>query len=81
MEFWSRSSMIKSVKDGEQEVEGSPNSNWFTTWEIFPIYRAWFTNLLLSLEKKSLNFRDKIFSFLSRINLPRNKGFRNREIY
>ena len=46
--------MIKSAKDGEEEAESSHSSNFFTTWEIFPIYRAWFTNLILILGIKSL---------------------------
>ena len=36
----------------------------FTSWGIFPIYRACFTNLLLILGIKFLNFEDKIsFSY------------------
>ena len=52
----------KSGKDGEKEAESSPSWNLLTTWEILPIYRAWFTNLLLILSIKSLNFRDKTSS-------------------
>ena len=51
----------KSGKD-EKEAESSPSWNLLTTWEILPIYRAWFTNLLLILSIKSLNFRDKTSS-------------------
>ena len=43
--------MIKSAQDGEEEVESS--YNWdclpFTSWVIFPIYRALFPNLRLIL--------------------------------
>ena len=53
--------------------------NCLASREISPIYRAWFVNLPLILGIKSLNFRDKICSSLSRINLPRNKGFGNKE--
>ena len=72
--------MIKSAKDGEGEVESSPN--WkkkieITSREIFPIYRTWFLNLSLILGIKSLNFRDRICSSLPRINLPRKKVFGN----
>ena len=50
-----RSPMIKSAKDREEDAESSPNSIFFfTTWEVLPIYRAWFTNLLLILGIKSL---------------------------
>ena len=40
----------------------------FTSWGIFPIYKAWFTNLPLILGIESLNFRDKIsFSYMGLI--------------
>ena len=75
------SPMIKSTKDGEEKAERFCTVlNTLTSWEIFPIYRAWFVNLPLILGIKSLNFRDKISSFLLRINLMRNKGFGNWEI-
>ena len=48
-----------------------------TSWEISPIYKAWFANLPLILGIKSLNFRDKICSSLSRIDIPKTKGFGN----
>ena len=47
--------------------------NSITSGEIFMIYRVWFVNLPLILGIKSLNFKDKIFSSLSRINLQINK--------
>ena len=73
------SSMIKLAKEGEDEAESFfHNSNAFTSWEIFPIYRAWLVNLPLILGTKSLNFRDKISSFILKINLSRNKGFGNK---
>ena len=73
--------MIKSTKDGEEKEESFCTvSNALTSWEIFPIYRAWFVNLSLILGIKYLNFRDKISSFILRINLLRNKGFENWEI-
>ena len=74
------SPMIKLAKDEKEEAESSHRWNPFTTWEIFPIYKAWFMNLLLIVGIKFLNFRDKISSSLSMINLPRNKEFRNWEI-
>ena len=54
------SPMIKSEKDREEEVESSYSLNCLTSWEIFSIYRAWFTNLPLILGIRSLNFRNKI---------------------
>ena len=74
------SPMIKSTKDEKEEAESSHHWNPFTTWEIFPIYRARFMNLLLIVGIKSLNVMDKISYSLSRINLPKNKKFRNWEI-
>ena len=67
--FRPRSPMIKSVKDGEEEAESSPLSYWRSSQFIRH-----------GSQIKSLNFRDKIFSSLSRINLLRNKRFRNWEI-
>ena len=72
--------MIKLAQDGEEEVESLQSWNCLTLQEIFSIYRVWFTNLLLILGIKSLNFMDKTSSSLSRINLQRNKGFGNWEI-
>ena len=73
--------MIKSIKDGEEKAE-----NFRTVFDALPygrsspIYKTWFVNLPLILRIKSLNFRDKINSFKSMINLSRNKGFGNWEI-
>ena len=75
------SPMIKTAKDGEEKTESFCTvSNALASSEIFLIYRAWFVNLSLILGIKYLNFRDKISSFLLRINLMRNKGFGNWEI-
>ena len=43
--------MINSTQDGEEEVESSQSWNCLslTSWGIFPIYRAWFSNLCLIL--------------------------------
>ena len=72
------SPIIKLAKDGEEKAESFCTvSNALTSWEIFPIYRAWFVNLSLIFGIKYLNFRDKISSFILRINLLRNKGFEN----
>ena len=60
------SPMIKLAQDVEEEAERAPSWNCltFTSWGIFLIYKAQFTNLLLILGIKSLNFRDKIsFSY------------------
>ena len=57
-----------------KSIPAAPLQIAFTSGEIFMIYRVWFTNLPLILGTKSLYFRDKIYSPLSRINLPTNKG-------
>ena len=51
----------------------------FTSWEISPIYRAWFANIPLILGIESINFRDKIRFSLSRIDIPKNKGLETRK--
>ena len=51
--------MINLEKYGEEEVESFSLFECPTSWEIFPIYRAWFANLLVILGIKSLNFEDK----------------------
>ena len=52
--------MIKSVKDGEEEAKSFSPFECPTSWEIFPIYRAWFANIPVILGIKSLDFGDKI---------------------
>ena len=75
------SPMVKSAQDEEEKVESFAQLELtYLVGDLPNFYRVWFTNLLLFLGIKSLTFRDKISSSLSRINLPRNKGFGNSEI-
>ena len=69
-----RSPMIKLAQNGEEEAESSHNWNC-------PYLMGDFFDLYGSVYKSPLDFRDKISFSLSRINLPKDKGFWNWVIY